>query len=197
MLSDLFEKKCRNYSKSFNALNFELVNYEDEKGESRPMYEMTKDGFAVLVLGFTGNLAAKFQEAFLKEFNRRGVLIQSMNFHALPAPKRKNYHTFGYHKLEKTLDGKSKLIWITGAKRIEDMTEIEYHAWKQSKRARSGLGQVKALISELLDDQKYQEENLILLDMLIDLSDRLQVKQASPQLMQRILFEDYESCQAS
>ncbi len=186
----LIRKKTRNYSKSFNAINFDLVSYEDEKGERRPMYEMTKDGFAVLVLGFTGSLAAKFQEAFIEEFNRRGELIQKMKFQALPAPSRKNLHSFGYHKLEKTLDGKSKLTWVSGAKKLEDMSEIERHAWLQSRRGKSGIGHIKALIADMPDNEKYSAKVVYLLEALSDLVKKVEVKQVSPALAQRLLFEE-------
>jgi len=33
------------------------------------MYEMTKDGFAFLVMGFTGAKAAAFKEAYINQFN--------------------------------------------------------------------------------------------------------------------------------
>ncbi|EKP2119627.1 Rha family transcriptional regulator, partial [Salmonella enterica] len=33
-------------------------------------YEMTKDGFVFLVMGFTGKKAAAFKEAYIAEFNR-------------------------------------------------------------------------------------------------------------------------------
>lgn len=32
-------------SREFNALNFEVVEYIDIKGEKRPAYEITRDGF--------------------------------------------------------------------------------------------------------------------------------------------------------
>ncbi|MEY0302572.1 Rha family transcriptional regulator [Providencia manganoxydans] len=57
-------------SEEFNQLNFKLVDYIDAKGEKRPMYEMTKDGFVFLVMGFTGKKAAQFKEAYIAEFNR-------------------------------------------------------------------------------------------------------------------------------
>lgn len=37
----------------FNALNFELVEYTDTKGEKHPMYILTKDGFMMLALGYS------------------------------------------------------------------------------------------------------------------------------------------------
>lgn len=56
-------------SQEFNALNFEAVSYNDPKGEKRPAYEMTKDGFIFLVMGFTGHKAAAIKEAYINAFN--------------------------------------------------------------------------------------------------------------------------------
>lgn len=57
-------------SSEFNGRNFTLVEYVDTKGEKRPMYQMTKDGFVFLVMGFTGKKAAQFKESYIAEFNR-------------------------------------------------------------------------------------------------------------------------------
>ncbi len=57
-------------STKFSALNFEGAEYTDEQGKQRPMFEMTKDGFVFLVMGFTGKKAAAFKEAYIEEFNR-------------------------------------------------------------------------------------------------------------------------------
>ena len=56
-------------SQEFNALNFEAVEYLDKKGEKRTLWEMTKDGFMFLVMGFTGKKAAQVKEAYIKAFN--------------------------------------------------------------------------------------------------------------------------------
>ncbi|HCT5134542.1 TPA: Rha family transcriptional regulator [Aeromonas hydrophila] len=56
-------------SKVFNERNFALVTYQDGKGEARPAYEMTKDGFIFVVMGFTGAKAAATKEAYINAFN--------------------------------------------------------------------------------------------------------------------------------
>lgn len=56
-------------SDDFNELNFQPVKYIDEKGEKRPMYQMTRDGFSFLVMGFRGKKAAEFKEKFIQKFN--------------------------------------------------------------------------------------------------------------------------------
>ncbi|EFZ62263.1 regulatory protein [Escherichia coli O111:NM str. K6728] len=57
-------------STEFNARNFADVTYTDAKGEQRPMYQITKNGFVFLVMGFTGKKAAAFKEAYIAEFDR-------------------------------------------------------------------------------------------------------------------------------
>lgn len=57
-------------SPEFNRLNFKPVDYIDAKGEKRPAYQITKNGFVFLVMGFTGKKAAAFKEAYIAEFDR-------------------------------------------------------------------------------------------------------------------------------
>lgn len=57
-------------SEDFNRLNFQPVDYYDSKGEKRPMYEITRDGFMLLSMGFTGTNATRLKIAFIEEFNR-------------------------------------------------------------------------------------------------------------------------------
>jgi len=40
-------------SPEFSARNFAVAEYTDEQGKKRPCYEITRDGFAFLALGFT------------------------------------------------------------------------------------------------------------------------------------------------
>lgn len=62
--------KLLDCSSEFNALNFKDVTYTDAKGEKRPAYQITKNGFVFLVMGFTGKRAAAFKEAYIAEFDR-------------------------------------------------------------------------------------------------------------------------------
>jgi len=54
----------------FSALNFERSNYVGEDGKEHPMFEMTRDGFAFLVMGFTGAEASIWKIAYIEAFNR-------------------------------------------------------------------------------------------------------------------------------
>lgn len=53
----------------FNERNFALVDYLDKKGEHRPMYEVTKNGFMFLVMGFNGKKADSLKVAFIEAFD--------------------------------------------------------------------------------------------------------------------------------
>ena len=61
--------KSLDCSELFNQRNFAPVEYVDKKGEKRPMYYLTRDGFTFLAMGFTGRVAAQFKEAYINAFN--------------------------------------------------------------------------------------------------------------------------------
>ena len=58
--------KC---SESFNASNFGLVEYTDAKGEKRPMYVLSKDGFMMVTMGYTTPEAMRIKEVYISRFN--------------------------------------------------------------------------------------------------------------------------------
>ena len=76
VLRDIQEKILPNISEEFNQLNFELVNYQDSKGEYRPMYYITRDGFTMVAMGYTGAKAMKFKEVYINEFNKMEAMLQ-------------------------------------------------------------------------------------------------------------------------
>lgn len=62
-------------STDFSQRNFALAEYLDEQRKPRPMYEMTKDGFIFLVMGFTGAAAARIKEAYINTFNQMAAML--------------------------------------------------------------------------------------------------------------------------
>lgn len=52
----------------FSAL-FNLCTYKASNGKNNPMYEMSKDGFTLLAMGYTGEKAMKFKLAYINQFN--------------------------------------------------------------------------------------------------------------------------------
>ena len=59
--------KC---SDEFSRHNFAPSEFIDGRGKVQRCVTMTKDGFAMLAMGFTGPKAYAFKEAFIGEFNR-------------------------------------------------------------------------------------------------------------------------------
>ncbi|ECZ6617465.1 transcriptional regulator [Salmonella enterica] len=66
-------------SAEFNERNFAPVDYTDAKVEKRPAYQITKNGFVFLVMGFTGKKAAAFKEAYIAEFDRMENELRQQN----------------------------------------------------------------------------------------------------------------------
>ncbi|MBF7047922.1 Rha family transcriptional regulator [Campylobacter volucris] len=54
---------------NFTKLNFEPSKYTDSTGRVLPCYKITRDGFSLLVMGFTGEKAYKWKLAFINAFN--------------------------------------------------------------------------------------------------------------------------------
>ena len=61
--------------KEFNQPNFRLVNYKDLKGELRPAYEVSRDGFSFIAMGLTGKKANKWKVSFINAFNKMEQVI--------------------------------------------------------------------------------------------------------------------------
>lgn len=77
VLRDIENLSC---SDTFNRLNFERITYKDTRNREQTAYEMTKDGFSFLVMGYTGEKAGQFKETFISEFNKREMLLKSDDY---------------------------------------------------------------------------------------------------------------------
>lgn len=82
-------KVCRDIeslscSDSFQAANFGVSfiirNLPNGGHKQDKIYEMTKDGFSFLVMGYTGEKAGQFKEKFINEFNKREQLLKSEDY---------------------------------------------------------------------------------------------------------------------
>lgn len=73
--------KIRNLdcSAKFTEHNFVPSEYTDSTGRKLPMYQITKNGFVFLVMGFTGKKAAAFKEAYIAEFDRMEAELRQNN----------------------------------------------------------------------------------------------------------------------
>lgn len=79
-VADYFGKKHNNVmrdirnildvcSETFSLLNFEQRTYQNSRGQTQPCFFLTKSGFAMTALGFTGKKAIEFREAYITRFD--------------------------------------------------------------------------------------------------------------------------------
>lgn len=77
-----------NCPESFSAHNFVGASYLDEQAKNRPMYIIHRDGFMLLVMGYTGKKALALKLAYIEAFNRMEAELAKRNRPALPAAPR-------------------------------------------------------------------------------------------------------------
>lgn len=66
VLRDIRDMEC---SDTFRESNFGLSSYKSAQGKTLPMHEVTRDGFTLLAMGYTGKEAMKFKEDYISAFN--------------------------------------------------------------------------------------------------------------------------------
>lgn len=65
-------------SQEFNERNFAPIKYKDSRGRMQCAVAMTRDGFSMLVMGYTGKKAMRFKELYIKCFNEMEDFIQTL-----------------------------------------------------------------------------------------------------------------------
>ena len=63
------QKVIEEAPEEFSLLNFEERDYLDSRGKQQPQIEMTRDGFVLLAMGFTGTAAMAWKVRFIEAFN--------------------------------------------------------------------------------------------------------------------------------
>lgn len=64
-------------SEKFNRCNFAPIEYTDGKGRHQRSISMTKNGFALLAMGFTGPQAVAFKEQYIEAFDAMEAHIKN------------------------------------------------------------------------------------------------------------------------
>ncbi|WP_288061424.1 Rha family transcriptional regulator [Rodentibacter caecimuris] len=94
----------------FSRSNFGLAEYIDKQGKKRTMFEMTKDGFLLLVMGYKTKKAMAIKIAYIKAFNFMQEQLAQNGMTLL----EQYYQALGEHKAEKqfaSLCGKGLNQW--------------------------------------------------------------------------------------
>lgn len=66
VLRDIENMNC---SEEFRQRNFALSSYKTEQNKNQKEYVVTKDGFVMLAMGYTGLKAMEFKEKYINAFN--------------------------------------------------------------------------------------------------------------------------------
>lgn len=65
-------------SEEFRQCNFAPSSYRNQQNKKQPCYFLTRDGFTMLVMGYTGQKAMQFKELYIKRFNEMEKVIKSL-----------------------------------------------------------------------------------------------------------------------
>lgn len=63
-------------SEEFRQRNFAPSSYRNQQNKKQPCYYLTRDGFTMLVMGYTGQKAMQFKELYIKRFNEMESMIK-------------------------------------------------------------------------------------------------------------------------
>jgi len=67
----------------WGLLNFEESNYINEQNHIQPSYVLNRDGFTILVMGYTGEKAMSFKKAYIAAFHEMEHRLASRNYKAV------------------------------------------------------------------------------------------------------------------
>jgi Rha family phage regulatory protein len=132
VLRDIKNLSCSN---TFHPLNFELLVEMRELpqgGAARAeWYEMTKDGFSFLAMGYAGEKAGEFKEKFINEFNKREEMLKSDDYILARSQEiLQNRLQIAQQRIQ-TLKREKDDLWETIEMQILELQEqapkVEYH----------------------------------------------------------------------
>ena len=65
-------------SEEFGRLNFQPTSYIDNWNRKQAAYAMTRDGFTLFAMGYTGEKAMRFKELYIRRFNEMERFIKTL-----------------------------------------------------------------------------------------------------------------------
>lgn len=70
-------------SEGFSLGNFSQSTYQNSRGQTQPCYLLTRSGFAMTALGFTGQKAIQFRESYIARFDEMEAMLTAKEFSKL------------------------------------------------------------------------------------------------------------------
>ena len=153
--------KSLDISEDFRERNFALSKIDYQNGNIKkqlPMYYITRDGFMFLVMGFTGKMAARWKEAYIKAFNEmEKILNENVMANVFIAPTEK----FGSNALIKTLTtfNKIKEEYVNRLIQLQSKGYPENYIEDCCLKFSDHFRGIRNSIVTLLDDEAVAETN--------------------------------------
>nr|DAG80868.1 MAG TPA: regulatory protein [Caudoviricetes sp.] len=182
VLRDIRELEC---SDDFRLSNFGQSFYINAQGKKMPMYYMTRDGFTLLAMGYTGEKSMKFKEGYIRQFNAmekillgkirerdKGIAVRQALTNALKeSQENERMHGYAYSTytdmVYRTLFGKTaKQLREEKGISIKDnlrdfLTEEELKSVQSKEMLVSGLIDCGWGYSQIRDFLKGQSQNML------------------------------------
>lgn len=87
LIRKLQDTKNSGITEEFIGSNFRPIYYTDRLNRKKPSYLLTRDGFTMLVMNFSGKKANQFKEMYIKRFNEMESFIKTLQIARADFPK--------------------------------------------------------------------------------------------------------------
>ena len=131
---NLSPENSGDYSKDINDMFVQTV-YKDSKGRKQKCYNMTRDGFSLLIMGFTGAKALEWKLKYIKAFNNMESHIRQFYAYREEYPEYTDAIKEHYEREGKTsrfaysneADMINRIVLGVTAKEFKKANEIDEH----------------------------------------------------------------------
>lgn len=134
VVAELFEKRHDNVLQSINdldvpddfrRLNFQESSYINKQNKEQPSFNMTRDGFSLLAMGFTGKKAMEWKIKFLEAFNAMEAKLKCPPVELkIPLIKADSGEIRCFEGFARYWSYLSGLSWEDGKKQIEAAVNV-------------------------------------------------------------------------
>lgn len=156
-IARVFEKEHKNVLRDirfimdsdpeWGLLNFEQSNYINEQNHNQPAYVMTRDGFTILVMGYTGEKAMKFKKDYIAAFNEMERRLAPKSY------KEALLALVAAEEEREALESQNKILQLTASKYEGQTDTVELY--KVGEIAEE-LGTTAVTLNRFLQDCRVQ-----------------------------------------
>jgi len=134
---------------TFNRLKIVPVEYIDAKGEARKMYELDRDAFCFIAMGFTGKEAENWKLKFIEAFNKMEDHLHKL----IKMQARQAKKDWLEHRLEAALEYKMMSMTLEEVRKLKGKETKFFHYANEAKLVNFALtGEYKKVDRERLSE---------------------------------------------